>query len=118
MASGGRNDLHRLINCEYDPHVSASPQSDESSIEFEGFTIHPVKQICYWVLVFLSFGFLWLLARWIPSLYITLNCTPSRLDVATRICAKVCSSEARECKLMFSLLGPLQRVDTCSSRDQ
>lgn len=84
-----KKELGRFINTDYDPHVYASPQSDEYSIEFEGFKTSIIKQIIYWLLVLVTFGFLWLLARWVPSLYVKMNCTRSSISAANRVCAKV-----------------------------
>ena len=82
--------LSKIVDKEYKPFVSDS-QIDDTTVEFEGFTIHPLKQKLFWFAVLLSLGFVWLLARWIPKLYVKFNFTPSSLSQANRICGKVSS---------------------------
>ena len=97
----GASSLSDLVDKEYDPHVRATPQTDDAVIEFEGFFLSPIKQKLYWLFIILSFGFLWLLARWIPKLYVKLNCSPSSLSEANRICAKVSRIYFCYCDFIF-----------------
>ena len=98
MADGGstggrRVPIDTLLNKDYDPHVHASAQSDEASIQFVGYQLVIWKSLIYKLLVLLTLGALWLLARWFPSIYITMNCKPCDLRQANRVCAKVRSEE-------------------------
>jgi hypothetical protein len=77
-------DIDAIVKRDYDPQS----KTDET-ILFEGFRVNTVKQIVYWLLVICTLGFFWLLARWIPSLYVAFNLDRVPLYKATRICAKV-----------------------------
>lgn len=101
MADGGstggrRVPIDTLLNKDYDPHVHASAQSDEASIQFVGYQLVIWKSLIYKLLVLLTLGALWLLARWFPSIYITMNCKPCDLRQANRVCAKDHEKEITE----------------------
>ena len=76
--------IEDILRKDFDPQ---SRVDDE--IRFEGFRINIFKRIIYFALILCTLGFVWLLARWIPKLFILLNCSRTSLSKATRICEKV-----------------------------
>jgi hypothetical protein len=84
-----RAPLEKLLDVDYDPHVSASAQSEEATVCFEGFMLSRWREVLYRFGIVFTLGALWLIARWFPKVYIRLNCTPSSLYCANRVCAKV-----------------------------
>ena len=81
--------LDGVLLRDFDPRTRCGTESEDATIEFEGFHTNPVKQTCYWALSICTFGIFWLLCLWIPKLYISFNLYKCSLEEANRVCAKV-----------------------------